>query len=131
LEGVVHMLHEEISKHWTCELVHGATSKASRDIIFRDFQRSRDPHVLVAHPGCMAHGLTLTEASTIIWYAPITSNEIYTQANGRITRPGQKTVAMIVNIAATALERRMYQRLRDKQALQGLLLDMVQNGGGL
>jgi SNF2 family DNA or RNA helicase len=129
LEGVVQMLHREISKRWSCELVHGSTSKASRDRIFSDFQKSSEPRVLVAHPGCMAHGLTLTEASTIVWYAPITSNEIYNQANGRITRPGQKTVALIVNIAATELERRMYKSLETKTALQGILLDMVQNRG--
>ena len=137
LEGVVQMLHREISKlqrngsSVTCEIVHGATSKANRDRIFSSFQRTPDPHVIVAHPGCMAHGLTLTEASTIVWYAPINSNEIYMQANGRITRPGQKVVPMIVNIAATALERKMYTRLKTKTALQGLLLDMVAQGGGV
>ena len=129
LEGVVQMLFREISKRWSCEIVHGSTSKANRDRIFSSFQKLRDPHVLVAHPGCMAHGLTLTEASTIIWYAPINSNEIYEQANGRITRMGQKTVPVIVNIAATTIERKIYERLQKKQALQGLLLDMVQNGG--
>lgn len=137
LEGVVQMLHREISRlqrngsSVSCEIVHGATSKANRDRIFTSFQRSADPHVIVAHPGCMAHGLTLTEASTIVWYAPINSNEIYMQANGRITRPGQKVVPMIVNIAATTLERKMYARLRTKTALQGLLLDMVAQGGGM
>lgn len=135
LEGVVQMLHREISKmerngrHVTCEIVHGATSKANRDRIYTSFQRTPDPHVIVAQPGCMSHGLTLTEASTIIWYAPINSNDIYTQANGRITRPGQKVVPMIVNIAATTLEKKMYERLKTKTALQGLLLDMVARGG--
>lgn len=127
--GSVHMLHREISKHWTCEMVYGKTSPANRNRIFSAFQDSDDPHVIVADAGCMSHGLTLTQASTIIWYAPTTSNEEYVQANGRITRAGQTTVANIVHIEATTLERAMYKRLKDKTALQGLLLNMVKNGG--
>jgi len=124
--SVVRMLEREISKHWSCAVVIGDVSKNQRDRIFADFQQAPKPHVLVADPGCMSHGLTLTEASTIIWYAPITSNDEYTQANGRITRAGQKYVANIINITATELERRMFKRLKNRQKLQGLLLDMVE-----
>ena len=73
----------------------------------------------------MAHGLTLTSASTIIWYGPVTSNEQYVQANGRIERIGKKHVSNIINIEATDLEHKMFERLRSKQKLQGLLLDLI------
>jgi len=129
LTGALYMLQRELSKHWSCEVVHGKVSATARNHIFADFQQRPDPHVLIAHPECMAHGLTLTEASTIVWYGPTTSNEDYEQANGRITRAGQKTTANIVHIHATKLERRMYQRLQEKSNLQGLLLDMVSQGG--
>jgi SNF2 family DNA or RNA helicase len=74
----------------------------------------------------MAHGLTLTSASTIIWYGPINSNEVYTQANVRIERIGKKQVSNVVHIEATDLEHRIYERLKNKQKLQGLLLDLIQ-----
>jgi SNF2 family DNA or RNA helicase len=74
----------------------------------------------------MAHGLTLTSASTIIWYGPINSNEIYGQANGRIERIGKKHVSNVIHIEATDLEAKMYERLRNKQRLQGVLLDLIQ-----
>ena len=74
----------------------------------------------------MAHGLTLTAASTILWYGPITSNEQYIQANGRIERIGKHHVSNVIHIEATAVERKMYERLRTKQKLQGLLLDLIQ-----
>jgi SNF2 family DNA or RNA helicase len=127
LTGTLHMLEKELSKHWTVGVVNGEVSSTQRNKIFHDFQHSKHPHVLVAHPGTMAHGLTLTTASTIVWYGPINSNEQYTQANGRIERIGKKHVSNVIHIEATDLEHKMYQRLRNKQKLQGLLLDLIQS----
>lgn len=126
LTGTLHLLEKELSKHWSVGVVNGEVSSTQRNKIFHDFQHTRDPHVLIAHPGTMAHGLTLTAATTIIWYGPITSNEIYVQANGRIERIGKKKVSNVIHIEATDLEHRMYERLKNKQKLQGLLLDLIQ-----
>lgn len=109
------------------ELIHGGVSKNERDRIFGAFQRSDEPRVLVAQPAAMSHGLTLTAASTIVWYAPITSNETFVQANARITRPGQKHSQFIIMIEGTDIERRYYARLKDKQRVQGILLDLVKD----
>lgn len=126
LTGTLHMLEKELSKHFTVGVVNGEVSASQRNKIFHDFQHSKDPQVLIAHPGTMAHGLTLTTASTIIWYGPINSNEVYVQANGRIERIGKKRVSNVIHIEATDLEHKMYERLRNKQKLQGLLLDLIQ-----
>lgn len=125
LTGVLHTLQEAVGRHWTAAHVDGSVSKTARDKIFYDFQKSKDPHVIIAHPKTMSHGLTLTEATTIIWYAPYSSPEIYEQANGRIDREGQKKTTNIIHISATSVERRAYARLAAKQKLQGLLLDAV------
>lgn len=127
LTAVIGMLAEELGKEWSVAVVDGSVSANARNRIFHDFQNSTEPRVLVAHPGTMAHGLTLTAATTIIWYAPTNSNEIYTQANGRIERPGKTKTSNVVHIMATDLEGQIYARLRSKQKLQGLLLDMVQS----
>lgn len=103
--------------------VHGGVSKAARDEIFGGFQRGSSPNVIVAQPAAMSHGLTLTAASSIIWYAPVTSAETYEQANGRITRPGQKNTTLIIHIEGTPVERRIYHRLKNKQAMQNILLE--------
>lgn len=123
--SVVEFLAAELSKDFPTEFVHGGTSVTARNRIFSRFQHEKDLKVIVAHPGAMAHGLTLTEANTIVWYCPIYSNEIYEQANGRINRPGQKNNMLVVHIEGTELERRIYKRLSSRQHLQGLLLDMV------
>jgi len=126
LTGTLHLLEKELSKHWSVGVVNGEVSTTQRNKIFHDFQHQQDPRVLIAHPGTMAHGLTLTSASTIIWYGPINSNEVYVQANGRIERIGKRNVSNVIHIEATDLEHKMYERLRNKQKLQGLLLDLIQ-----
>jgi SNF2 family DNA or RNA helicase len=126
LTGTLHMLEKELKKHWTVAVVNGEVSSTQRNIIFHNFQHEKNPHVLIAHPGTMAHGLTLTSASTIMWYGPINSTEQYVQANGRIERIGKKRVSNVIHIEGTELEHKMYERLKNKQKLQGLLLDLIQ-----
>jgi SNF2 family DNA or RNA helicase len=120
------MLRKHLEQWWAVEQVTGDTPAAERDRIFTMFTHSASPHIIVAHPQCMSHGLTLTAASTIVWYGPPPSLEIYEQANARITRPGQKYSQLIVNIAGTRVEERVYQRLNARAALQGLLLEMYE-----
>ena len=126
LTGTLKMLERELSKHWTVGVVNGSVSSNKRNEIFHNFQNEQDPRVLIAHPETMAHGLTLTSASTVIWYGPITSNEQYVQANGRIERIGKRHVSNVIHIEGTDLEHMMYKRLANKQKLQGLLLDLIQ-----
>ena len=121
----VKMLAKELAKDFSVEIIHGGVSKSERDRIFKSFQKDKDPKVLVAHPAAMSHGLTLTAASTIVWYSCITSNEIFEQANGRINRPGQKMNNFIICLEGTPVEKRIYERLRSKQKMQGALLDEV------
>lgn len=128
----IHAMHG-ISKRLTDEgidfsTVSGATGKSERDEVFRKFQNTTSIRVLVAHPQCMAHGLTLTAADTIIWFSPTTSLEIFEQANARIRRVGQKHKQLVLMFQSTDAEKKMYARLRAKQKTQNLLLDMFAEG---
>lgn len=116
-----------IEKGLTTEVVDGSVSKTERDRIFGLFQKTDDPKVLVANPAAMSHGLTLTAATTIIWYGAIHSNEIYQQACARVRRPGQKRTSVIVHIVSTKYEEIIYERLRNKQSIQGSLLALMEN----
>jgi SNF2 family DNA or RNA helicase len=127
LTGALESVADELRKDWTVEIVHGGTSKNERDRIFGEFQKRDDPRVLVANAATMSHGLTLTAATTIVWYAPVHSNEVYEQACARVRRPGQTRTTVIVHIAGSDVERRVYKRLQEKQSMQGLLLDMMKN----
>lgn len=125
--GALNMVAERLSKHWAVETVHGGTPKRERDRIFKEFQDGGEmgPRVIVANPATMAHGITLTAATVICWYAPVTSNEIYEQACARVRRPGQKRTTVIVHVAGSDVERRMYERLKNKQSMQNVLLAML------
>lgn len=125
LTGALVHTAESLRKDYTVEVIDGSVSRHERDRIFSAFQKGKDPRVLVANPAAMSHGLNLTAADTIIWAAPINSNEVYQQACARIVRPGQKLNTLIVHIEATDLERRMYARLQHKGTMQGLLLEML------
>lgn len=96
-----------------------------RDGIFQRFQHG-DTDILVAHPACMAHGLTLTASHTIVWWAPLDDNEVHTQANGRITRPGQTVPQTIIYLRCNDLERTVYGRLSRKQSMEGALLEILE-----
>jgi SNF2 family DNA or RNA helicase len=117
-------LYDRVRKKVPCAIVHGGVSKKSRDDIFGKFQNRPEKFMIIAHPQCMAHGLTLTAANTIVWFTPTTSLEIYEQANARITRPGQDKKSLIVHLTATPIESKVYSRLRQKGKVQGALLDM-------
>jgi SNF2 family DNA or RNA helicase len=111
-------------KGHTVAVVHGATTRAARDKIFREFQNEAEPRIVVAHPKCMAHGLTLTAANTIIWLTAPFSHEDYTQANARIVRPSQTSNTLIVHLGGTPVEKLTYARLKSRTRMEGILLQL-------
>ena len=118
-------LHQRmLKKKIPAVLVTGQTPKRMRDEIFGSFQNSSEKSMIVAHPKCMSHGLTLTAANTIIWFTPTSSLETYEQACARITRPGQTRKSLIIHLTGSPIESKIYSRLRGKAKLQGALLDM-------
>jgi SNF2 family DNA or RNA helicase len=127
--GALNRFYDELKGTWTVEVVDGSVSASKRNRIFKDFQEGVNPRVILAHPGTMAHGLTLTAATTIVWAAPVTSTETFLQANARISRPGQTKVAHIVMLHGSKVERRLYQTLKDRRKLQDLVLELAKEGG--
>jgi hypothetical protein len=87
---------------------------SKRTEIFKRFQETPYPKVLLIQPQSAAHGVTLTAADTIIWYSPVTSIETYLQANARIDRQGQKNKMTIVHIKGSPVEARLYNLLQNK-----------------
>ena len=108
----------------SCSVINGKVSVNKRSEIVDQFQTRPDPHVLIIQPQAASHGLTLTAANTIIWYAPVTSVETYLQANARIDRAGQKNAMTIVHIKGSPVEDRLYSMLRDNIAHHEKLIDL-------
>lgn len=125
LTSVINMLKTKLSKR-SVAVVNGQVGRKERDEIFRAFQEDEHPRIIVADPGTMAHGLTLTKATTVVWYAPTDKTELYLQANARINRPGQVHQTTVVQISACSIEREIYRRLEANESLQGVVLKMVE-----
>jgi SNF2 family DNA or RNA helicase len=109
----IELLQKHLVKHnITCDVINGSVSVNKRSDIVKQFQEQPEPKVLIIQPKAASHGLTLTAANTIIWYAPCTSVETYLQANARIDRPGQVNNMTVVHIKGSPVESRMYSLLR-------------------
>ncbi len=120
VEGLSKVLEKAGIEH---AVVHGDIH--NRDQIFNLYQNTTKYKVLLAHPQCLAHGLTLTAADTIIWFMPIVSLDIYDQANARITRVGQKHRQQVLHLQSTPVEKKIYAMLRGKQKIQNALLELL------
>jgi SNF2 family DNA or RNA helicase len=110
-----------------CEVINGAVPVNKRTEIFKQFQEQKNIKVLIIQPQAAAHGVTLTAADTIIWYAPVTSIETYLQANARIDRQGQKNAMTIVHIKGSPVETRLYNMLQNKLDVHTKMIDLYKN----
>lgn len=109
----INLLKDKLEREGvTCAVINGEVSMNKRSQTVTDFQGLPDPKVLLIQPQAASHGLTLTAADTIIWYAPVTSVETYLQANARINRPGQKNAMTIIHIHGSEAEQHLYTMLR-------------------
>jgi SNF2 family DNA or RNA helicase len=124
LNGVSAMLTKNKVDH---AVVYGGITKTHRNLIFSAFQDTAKYKVLLAHPVCMSHGLTLTAANTIIWFGPTLSLDTFYQANGRITRLGQEHKQVIAMLGGTKVERRIYTILAENEKVQAHFLDIIKS----
>jgi SNF2 family DNA or RNA helicase len=108
-------------------IIHGDVPLGKRNGIFYDFQNTPKYRVLLAHPTTMAHSLTLTAATTIIWSGPVTSLDTFLQANARIYRTGQTSKTLIAMVGGTGCEKKMYQILSRNDKTQNKFLEIVES----
>ncbi len=102
--------------------------KASvRADIFRRFQaENSDLDIILSIASCIRYGVDLTASNTIINWTPTDDFDIYNQSTGRITRAGQTRAQFIINITASPAEQKVYARLKRKDKLQGILLELLE-----
>jgi SNF2 family DNA or RNA helicase len=108
----------------SCDVINGKVPVNKRTEIVDRFQKNANPRVLLIQPKAASHGLTLTAADTIIWYAPTTSVETYLQANARIDRAGQKNTMTIVHIKGSPVEERLYSMLQGNITNHQKIIDL-------
>ena len=123
-KGIIHALAEEIGKHHTVAVLNGDVSRTRRDTIIHEFKTTPNPRVLLCHPKVMSHGLNLTEADTLIFYAPIYSNDEAQQVTERFNRAGQTRKMTVIKVAAHPLEWEIYKLLDTRKLTQDSILTL-------
>jgi SNF2 family DNA or RNA helicase len=122
---VIDMLTAQLTKDGiTNAMIRGDVSAGDRTEIFKQFQTQPDPKVLVIQPQAAAHGVTLTAANTVVWWAPTSSLETYAQANARVHRKGQTNKCTVVQLQGSGVERRVYKMLDDKIDVHTKVVDL-------
>jgi len=121
----IELLNEFLTKNnISCDIISGKVTVNRRADIIKRFQEETDPHVLIIQPQAASHGLTLTAANTVIWYAPVTSVETYLQANARINRPGQHNPMNVIHVRGSAVEDRLYTMLQNNITNHNKIIDL-------
>jgi SNF2 family DNA or RNA helicase len=106
------------------EVISGGVKAHARTEIFHKFQTTNDPRVLLIQPAAAAHGVTLTAANTVVWWAPTASMEIYAQANARVHRAGQVNKCTVVQLEGSPVERKLYRMLDTRIDVHTRIVDL-------
>lgn len=108
----------------SAEVISGDVSANARASIFKNFQTTADPKVLLIQPQAASHGVTLTAADTIVFWSPVMSVETYLQCVARIDRVGQQNKMTVIHLQGSEVERRMYTMLQNKVDMHEKLVDL-------
>ena len=84
--------------------------------------------VALIHPASAGHGLNLQAGgSTLVWFSPIWSLELYQQTVARLWRQGQSAGTVVVQHILTdgTIDLQIMQALEGKNATQSALIDAV------
>lgn len=121
-------IFEFLQKHnVSCDMVHGDVGVNKRTLIFKNFQDTPDPRVLVIQPQAASHGVTLTAADTVIFYGPVMSVETYTQCIARSDRIGQTSDKVtVIHLQGSDIERKMFKRLEERVEDHNMLLKLYE-----
>lgn len=86
--------------------------------------------LLLAHPASMGHGLNLQSGGRIIvWFSLTCSLELYSQANARLYRQGQKHSVFVHHIiSAKTIDELVQEKLKNKNVNQNALLEALKRG---
>lgn len=119
------MLRGSLTKDgYSVEAIQGGMPPNQRAEIIKRFQTEDDPRILLLSPQATAHGITLTKADQVVWWGPVSSTEIYLQANSRAHRAGQVNHVTVTHLQGSPVERRMYTMLQSNIDLHQGLVDL-------
>ena len=121
----IDILTEKLRKDGiTAEVIRGDVPATKRTEIFKRFQTTPKPQILVIQPQSAAHGVTLTAANTVVWWGPTSSLETYAQANARVHRSGQRHPCTVIQLQGSAVEKHVYALLDSRINVHSKIIDL-------
>jgi SNF2 family DNA or RNA helicase len=122
---VIDVLSEKLTKDGiTSGIIRGDVNVATRTELFKKFQETSDPRVLIIQPQAAAHGVTLTAANTVVWWGPVASLETYMQANARVHRAGQRHPCTVVQLQGSGVEKKLYKMLDQRINIHSKIVEL-------
>ena len=121
IDVLVEKLHKD---GHTAEVIRGDVPATKRTEIFKRFQETPNPKILVIQPQSAAHGVTLTAANTVVWWGPTSSLETYAQANARVHRSGQRHPCTVIQLQGSAVEKHVYSLLDNRIDVHSKMIDL-------
>ena len=86
--------------------------------------------VLIAHPATVAHGLTLTRGTTIVWASPTDNTEWFKQGNRRQARRGQTQKTRVITVIAEGtVDELAYENCINKGVREDIFLNLCEEYG--
>jgi SNF2 family DNA or RNA helicase len=122
-------IHSHLERHGIeSDLIHGDVSVSKRTAIFKKFQETPTPRILVIQPQAASHGVTLTAADTVIFFGPVMSVETYVQCIARADRIGQKSNNVtVIHLQGSEIERKMFKRLEARVEDHNILMQLYED----
>jgi SNF2 family DNA or RNA helicase len=129
----IDIIHEFLNKHGhATEIIDGRVTASKRGDIISRFQFKPEPRVLVMQPQATAHGITLTAADTVVFFGPLMSVELYTQAIARADRKGQTSSKVtVIHIQSSPIEEKMFKAMDARVNDHALLTQMFDEEMGV
>ena len=123
IESIVELLTKMYGENSVVSY-YGATSTDQRDYAMSSFQNPDSPvRFFVGQPRTGGYGLTLTQASTVIYYSNSYDLEVRLQSEDRAHRIGQvNKVTYIDIIAEKTVDEKVLQALRSKIDIASVVL---------
>jgi SNF2 family DNA or RNA helicase len=109
--------------------VSGAVDASTFKGNLEDAWNSGSIRHLVADPRSLGHGLNLQGGgSTVVWYSPCWSRELYDQFNGRVARRGQTETPKIYRLLCSdTIDLAVVETLRERGNEQAQMLQILLN----
>lgn len=83
--------------------------------------------LVIAHPQTVAHGLTLTRGTTIVWASPTDNTEWFKQGNRRQARRGQTQKTRVITVVAEGtVDQAAYDNCTQKGVREDALLGLFE-----